>query len=144
MRINGEWYLCDDGIIRPTIQVDVEAGDGSFRENRFLIDSGADRTVSTSDLLNQLGSLINTPSGMSLASIGGTQAFVTVQTVLEFECDDGSTVRVRGQFAAFTDPTALDMSVLGRDVTSNFDVILSHPRNEVVLLATPHRYRVET
>ena len=139
MRINGEWCLCDDGITRPTILVDVLAADGSNCKNQFIIDSGADRTVFTSDLLNQLGLSSDAPAGIKLVGVGGRQAFVNVQTVLEFVCDDRRTIRVRGDFAAFTDPTALDMSVLGRDVTNNFDLILSRPRNEVTLLAAPHR-----
>jgi hypothetical protein len=35
------------------------------------------------------------------------------------------------------------MSVLGRDVLVQFDVILSRRRNEVLLLAPNHQYRVE-
>ena len=36
--------------------------------------------------------------------------------------EDGSPVLFRGQFAAFTDPAALDMSALGRDITNLFAV----------------------
>jgi len=43
-----------------------------------------------------------------------------VTTAVEFLRDDGGAVRVRGEFAAFTDPTATDLSVLGRDVLDNF------------------------
>ena len=35
------------------------------------------------------------------------------------------------------------VSVLGRDVTNNFDVIYSFPRREVMLLAPPHTYQVQ-
>jgi hypothetical protein len=63
---------------------------------------------------------------------------------LEFKRDDGGTAVVRGEFAAFTDPAATDLSILGRDVSNNFDLILSWPRNEILMLAAPHCYRVET
>jgi hypothetical protein len=82
------------------------------------------------------------PDGQSLFGVGGTQAFVQVQTVLELVRDDGGTANVRGVFAAFTDTAATDLSVLGRDVLNHFDVILSRPRDEVLLLAAPHRYQV--
>lgn len=39
---------------------------------------------------------------------------------------------------------AIDLSILGRDVLNNFDVIISRPRNEVLLLAPRHTYQVIT
>jgi hypothetical protein len=30
MRIDGMWYLCDDGMIRPVISGEVLAGDGTW------------------------------------------------------------------------------------------------------------------
>jgi hypothetical protein len=49
---------------------------------------------------------------------------------------------VRGEFAAFTDPTATDLSILGRDVLENFDVITSRRSSAVLLLAGNHRYLI--
>jgi hypothetical protein len=40
------------------------------------------------------------------------------------------------------DPAASDLCVLGRDVTDNFDLILSRRRDEVLLLAPAHYYQV--
>ena len=57
--------------------------------------------------------------------------------------DDGVPIAVSGAFTAFTDPAATDMSVLGRDVLNNFDVILSWRRKEVLLLAPNHQYHVK-
>ena len=85
------------------------------------------------------------PAGVVLQGIGGVSGHVLVNSVLEFSRDDGGAAHVRGEFAAFTDPTATDLNILGRDVLNNFDVILSHRRNEVLLLAPNHRnHRVET
>ena len=53
-------------------------------------------------------------------------------------------VRVRGEFAGFTDPTATDLSILGRDVLDHFDVLISRRHNEILLLAPRHRYRIES
>jgi hypothetical protein len=62
---------------------------------------------------------------------------------MEFTRDDGGPVRVRGEFAGFTNPTATDLSVLGRDLLDNFDLIISRRRNEILLLAPKHQYRIE-
>lgn len=48
----------------------------------------------------------------------------------------------RGEFLGLTDPAASDLCVLGRDVTDNFDLILSRRRGDVILLAPTHEYRV--
>jgi len=66
-----------------------------------------------------------------------------VDTVVEFARSHGAPARFRGQIAAFTDPAAADLSILGRDVLDNFDVIPSRPRNEILLLTGNHRYVVQ-
>jgi hypothetical protein len=63
--------------------------------------------------------------------------------MIEFMRDDGTPIRVRGTFAGFTDPGATDLSILGRDVMDNFDLIISRQRGEIVLLAPSHQYRIE-
>ena len=65
-----------------------------------------------------------------------------VDTALEFTCDDGRTLRVKGPFAAFIDPLATEESILGRDVLNNFDVIISKLRDEILILAPNHHYHV--
>src|ERR1700682_5737444 len=141
MLIAGEWLTCSDGVVRPAIKVDVQAGDGQLVGVRFLIDSAADRSVLSSGLLDHLQLPTQAPpSGLTFQGIGGVSPFVVVTTVLEFTRDEGGTARVRGQFAAFTDPRATDLSILGRDVLDHFDVILSRRRNEVLLLAGGHQY----
>ena len=42
----------------------------------------------------------------------------------------------RGQFAGFTDPAALDMSVLGRDILNIFALVVAHVVLAVDLLAS--------
>ena len=143
MRIAGIWHRCDDGVIRPVLLVSVGGPAATTVTETFLIDTGADRTVFSATLLNQLGGASSgAPAGMSLTGIGGTQAFVRVGAVLNLPRDDGGVATVRGDFAAFTDPTATDFSILGRDVLAHFDVILSRQRDEILLLAPPCRYQV--
>ncbi len=144
MKIVGEWRVCEDGVTRPALRAKVQADDGTYHVEVFLVDSCADRTVFSANLLSRLGfPLTPPPASLSLQGISGTCGFVLVRTVLELTRDDGAPAHIRGEFAAFTDPTATDLSILGRDVLNHFDVILSHHRNEVLLLAPIHQYRVE-
>jgi len=145
MLIRGEWWRCSDGEIRPTVPIDVVgAGEAPFHR-RFLVDIGADRTVFSAALLADLGLEADAaPPDVNFQGIGGVSPFVVVATVLEFVHEGGGIARVRGQFAAFSDPRATDMNILGRDVLNHFDVIVSRRRNEVVLLAPNHCYTVSS
>lgn len=143
MRIVGEWLLCDDAVTRPVVRAQVVGPSGTTSTERFLIDSGADRTVFRAALVQRLQLPISpSPPGLMLVGVGGTSDFVLVTTAVEFSRDDGGLARVRGEFTAFTDPLATDLSVLGRDVMDNFDVILSRRHNEILLLAANHQYQV--
>jgi hypothetical protein len=111
----------------------------------LLVDSLADRTVLTATLLSKLRlPTRNLGPGLALVGIGGQQEAVVITTKLEFVRDDGAPVAVSGDFTAFVDPSAADMSILGRDVVNNFDVILSWRRKEVLLLAPNHAYSVSS
>ena len=143
MVIVGEWWVCDDGMTRPMVRVEIPRADGSLMDERFLVDTAADRTALSAALLKKLRLLGNyAPPGVTLEGIGGASPYVVVTTVLEFRRNDGEVARVQGDFAAFTDPAATDLSILGRDVLNNFDVITSRRRAAVVLLAGNHQYQV--
>jgi hypothetical protein len=143
MLIAGEWHICDDGVARPTVQAKIQGADGAFHIEIFLVDPCADRTVlSATSLLKLAIPASAPPAGVALQGIGGSSAHVLINSVLEFTRDDGGPVHVRGEIAAFTDPAATDLCILGRDVLNNFDVILSFRRNEVLLLAPNHEYHV--
>jgi hypothetical protein len=144
MRIVGEWFACPDGVIRPVIEGYAADVTGSDCQERFLVDSGADAFVFAAGFVQRLGLPYGAaPQGVGLAGVGGAQAYVLVRTTLTLYADDGSPARIQGEFAAFTDPAAADMSILGRDVLDHFDLIISRRRNEVVLLATNHRYQIQ-
>lgn len=143
MRIAGRWLFGADGVSRPIVAAAVRAADGHPHFEHFLVDTGADRTALSAAFLARLRLPTNPPpSGLVLAGIGGTSPFVVVQSVIEFACDDGGAVRVHGRFGAFVDPSATDLSILGRDVLDNFDVLVSRRRNEVLLLAPNHHYHI--
>ena len=143
MVIVGEWLVCDDGVTRPIIRVKLPRADGLLMEERFLVDTAADRTALSTGLLRKLQLPGNhAPAGVTLEGIGGASPYVVVATVLELPLNDGRPVRVRGDFAAFTNPAATDLSILGRDVLNNFDLITSRRRDSVLLLAGNHQYQV--
>lgn len=48
----------------------------------------------------------------------------------------------RGQYAAVTNLEILDMSVLGRDITRLFAVIIDQPGDVVCLLGQWHHYTI--
>jgi hypothetical protein len=54
MRINGEWHLCDDGVVRPIVRGEILTGTGLWQATEFLVDTGADRTVFNVPVLTAL------------------------------------------------------------------------------------------
>ena len=143
MLITGNWQLRDDGVVRPLLRVHVLGRDGIRVADNFLIDTGADLTVFSAALTARLDfDSENELPDSSLKGIGGLAASVLINTVLELVQEDGNLVRIQDGFAAFTDPAATDLSILGRDVLDHFDFILSHRRGEILLLAKKHQYHV--
>jgi hypothetical protein len=126
--------------MRPTVPVRVKAHNGSWRTIDFLVDTGADRTVFTEDLVTALGLPLS--PAVLLSGVGGLAPSVWVQTSLRLERDDGGTVTFTSHFVGFTTPSALDMSLLGRDILSFFAVIVDKPNNVVCLLAERHQYAI--
>ncbi|MEK6409693.1 MAG: hypothetical protein AABN34_22445 [Acidobacteriota bacterium] len=110
----------------------------------FLLDAGADRTVFDQTFLSLLAELAlpadDTPE---LGGVGGKVDCLFIQSRLAFVRADGKQVNVQGPFGVFTDKTTSDVSILGRDVTNNFDVIYTYPTRRVILLAPPHEFLVQ-
>jgi aspartyl protease len=140
MRINGRWLPDADGTMCPTVPVSVKAHDSSWRMVDFLVDTGADRTVFSADLVADLG-LAASPA-VQLRGVGGLAPSVWLQTSLRLERDDRGTVTFASHFVGFTALSALDMSLLGRDILNHFAVIVDHPGKIVCLLAPRHHYQV--
>jgi hypothetical protein len=141
MRINGEWLLCDDGIVRPVFRGELLASDGSWRTVEFLADIGADRTVLNAAILRKLSlPLLEAADGLS--GLGGNTDSVEIETRLQLRRDTGNPVVFSSRFAAVTDPAALELCVLGRDLTDLFAVIIDRPGNVVCLLSQRHCYTI--
>jgi hypothetical protein len=139
MLIRGLWTQCDDGIIRPLIESEVLALDGSWLPLEFLVDVGADRTVLTSVVLASLG-LPQLPAPNQLGGVGGTASTVAVSTKIRLFLGGGATISFQGTFAGFTQVDALDMCVLGRDIMNQFAVIVDRPGDVVCMIGKGHRY----
>ncbi len=144
MVIAGSWQLCDDGLTRPVLRASIRASDGTLIADDFLIDSGADRTVFSAALMVRLQlPTRNLDSGTALCGVGGQTDSVLVSATVQFLTQAGHPVRIHGEFAAFTDPTATDLSILGRDISDLFDLIISRRQSQILMIAGDHRYRVE-
>jgi hypothetical protein len=144
MLLKGRWNHFADGAIRPVLDAIVQTADGNWEKVTFLLDSGADRTVFDASLFYLLAPLaLPEEQSLQLGGIGGEVESQFVQTALAFARDDGKQIKVNGTFAVFTKMASSDISILGRDVTNNFDVIYSYPQREVLLLAAPHTYSVQ-
>lgn len=141
MLIRGQWLLCDDGMLRPIFQGKIRTSTGTSIPAEFLADTGADRTVLSAAILCNLG-LPTVAASKQLGGVGGAVETVIVETAIQLDRDDGGTAVFRGQFAAFTELEALDMSVLGRDISNLFALIVDRPRDLVCLLGGGHQYSI--
>ena len=141
MLLSSQWLLCPDAIVRPVIRGEIQAADGSWVEAPFLVDTAADCTAFTAALLAVLSLPPLAPS-QQLGGVGGVSPSVIVETQIQLARENNGRVLFRGQFAAFKDLEALDMSVLGRDITNLFAVIADRPRDVVCLLGQRHTYTI--
>ena len=142
MRIDGAWCLCDDEVVRPVINCDVLTGTGGWLAVPFQVDIGADCTVLNARTLRAVDLQQHNPHEQ-LGGVGGAAASVLVETQIRLKSSDRNTIVFKARFAAFTDPEALDMSVLGRDITNLFALIVDRPGAVVCLLGQRHRYVIE-
>lgn len=124
------------------IRGEIRAADGSWRPAEFLVDTGADCTVLSATLWNALRLTPSAPHGR-LGGLGGTTGSVLLEAEIRLQRDTGGPVLFSGQFAAVVELEALDISVLGRDITGLFAVIVDQPSGTVCLLRERHRYVIE-
>lgn len=143
MVIAGEWSREEDGLFRPMVEICALTTGRETAFEPFLVDTGADCTVFSARLLAKLAlprdALL---AGSVLQGLGGRSGSVVIGATLVFGTADGRTGNVAGNYLATPEPTALDLSVLGRDVLDNFDVIVSRRRNEVLLIIGNDTYAV--
>jgi len=142
MRCNGLWRHGEDGIVRPVIVTEVLRPEGTWWPVEFLVDTGADRTVISAGVLNELGLLYTLPVDR-IGGVGGFVDSVDVTTQIRLERDDGQWVTLRGTYAACLQSEALDMSVLGRDILNIFAVIVDRAADRVLLLHGADGYSIQ-
>jgi len=142
MHFDGQWLLCDDGIRRPIMRCEVLADDGQWRTAEFLVDTGADRTVFSKNVLEAVALSGSQPGG-DIRGVGGIVPTIAVKTQICMTREDNGKVLFRGEFVGCLDKDALDMSVLGRDITQMFTVIVDRPSDSVLLLGQGHSYLIQ-
>jgi predicted aspartyl protease len=141
MLISGMWHACDDGVLRPVIAAEVQARDGAWIKALCLVDTGADRTVLSADILTAL----RFPPPVAedrIGGIGGVVSTVLVDTVMRLSHENNGKVIFRGQYAAVTEAVRLDISVLGRDITNLFATLVDWPQRVVYLIGQRHQYTI--
>ena len=141
MQINGEWLLFDESIVRPVIRGEILTSERSWQPAEFLVDTGADRTVFSAATLSKLG-LQPIVVQERLGGLGGLINAVEVATQIQLTRETGNKVVFRSQYAAVTAVEALDICVLGRDITGLFTVLVDQPGDLVCLLGQRHRYTI--
>ncbi len=141
MRFDGEWLECDDEIVRPVMRGEILTGIGVWRAFELLVDTGADRTVISANVLETL-SLDTSQPHDRIAGVGGIVDSVNVRTQIRLTRDDGLKAVFRGNFAACTEHETLDMSVLGRDLLELFAVIVDRGADLVTIIGAQHRYSI--
>ena len=142
MLCQGEWSLCDDGIVRPIMQGRILDGSGMWRRVEFLLDTGADGTVISADVLEALNLQRIQPKDR-IGGVGGLADSVDVTTQIGLERDDGQWITLRGTYAACLQQEALDISILGRDILNIFAVVVDRPGDRVILLHGEDRYAIQ-
>lgn len=141
MRFNGQWLQCNDGAFRPVMCGEILTGAGKWYPLESLVDTGADRTVLTADILEILN-LTAVASARQLGGLGGVAQSLTVSTQLRLTRDDGVKVAFRSDYVACTSRDALDMSILGRDILEMFALIADRKQDVLALLAGQHSYSI--
>ena len=110
MLINGGWYEPEGRLPRPVVIGKLEVADGSWIECPFHIDTGADTTVLSAKVLQQLGRPV-TLAPVQLGGIGGGVETWQVHTTLRLERTDGTPADIPGAYSAFQVEDALEMPV---------------------------------
>ena len=143
MRINGYWHDTESGVVLPVVDVELQAADGAWRQFQFLRDTGAELSVLRYEDLIELGVEVE-PTTDHLTGVGGDSGCVRVAGPIRLLRDDGQSVTIHGGVLALTDPIALDLSVLGRDILGHFAVIVDKPKRVVAILHGQHDYDIVT
>ena len=109
MLVAGVWHQCDDGIIRPVIQAEILAHYNSWWKAPFLLDTGADRTVLSADILTALR-LPPIKTDNRIGGVGGVAPAVTIETQIRLSHDEDVSVLGRGQYVGVSSKEILHIT----------------------------------
>jgi predicted aspartyl protease len=143
MRLNGEWFACSDGDIRPIVRASLLCGNGVWLPFEMLVDTGADRTVLSASVFDE-SKLPGLTPDQAVGGIGGAIPTVVVSSQLRIARADGQYAFFRSQYAACVDLDSLDMSVLGRDILDMFALIVDRRANIVAIIGQDHTYTIHS
>jgi Aspartyl protease len=124
------------------ISGEILAGNGSWEKSEFLLDTGADRTVFSAATLARLA-LQSPAMPEGISGVGGMVDSVIVETQIQLTREDAGNVVFRGRYVAVTELEALDINILGRNITDLFAVIVDRLHDVVCLLGQRYRYSIE-
>lgn len=141
MQFDGEWLQCDDDVVRPIIRAEILGGNGAWRAFELLVDTGADRTVISANVLESLY-LDATEPRARIGGVGGLVNSVSIVTQIRLMRNDGLPANFHGAYVACTDHYALDMSVLGRDILDMFALVVDRRSDVVAIVGGNHRYTI--
>src|SRR3954452_16776840 len=99
MVFRGLWATFSDGKRRPMIGAELQKADGTFKGDVFLIDSGADRTIITADLLSDLGCTAYQPTAHpGMIGLGGAANFQFFRSTLRLSAPNGDVFLFSAEF----------------------------------------------
>ena len=142
MRVDGHWLEFADGIERPILEARIQTNSGDWLVGRFLVDTGADRTVLEAETAGQLN--FNEVNPGRLQGLEGVIDSVEIPTTIALLSDTGQILRFRGDYAAMLVSDAFQLNVLGRDILQSFAVIVDQPGQAVTLIRDAHQYVVQS
>jgi predicted aspartyl protease len=116
-------------------------GDGGWRAFELLIDTGADRTVISANVLESLNTQ-TTAARDKIGGVGGLVDSVLVNTQIRLSREDGQKATFRSQYAACMEHEDLDMSVLGRDILEMFALVVDRRADVVAIIGGQHYYTI--
>lgn len=119
------------------------SADGCWIKAPFLVDTGADCTVFSADIMNLLR-LPPIESSDRVSGAGGAVSSVRVATELRLVFDSDKKATIQAQFVGCQHVDSLDMSVLGRDILDLFALIVDRQGDTICLVGPQHYYTINT
>ena len=123
------------------MSAEVETATGGWAGCDFLIDTGADATVISPDVLQQLGRP-TTLAARQLGGIGGSVPTLEVWTTIRLSAPDGSVANIGGMRSAFGVTGAITDCILGLNILCAFALVADRPNDILCLLRPPLYYTI--